>query len=120
MLFFMIIGVEFGLTKLKNTDDIANINTFANSLISSINSKGIKTIAFNTINEESNTRISEEKQASKLNSIEMEIRRVDAISGVRMIFDFTEKGLSFRAEDTLISVGGLGIVNRNVCSFVIE
>lgn len=56
----------------------------------------------------------------QLNSIEMEIRRVDAISGVRMIFDFTEKGLSFRAEDTLISVGGLGIVDRNVCSFVIE
>lgn len=55
-----------------------------------------------------------------LNSIEMEIRRVDAISGVRLIFAFTEKGLMIQAEDTLITVGGLGIADRKTCPFIVE
>lgn len=55
-----------------------------------------------------------------LNSIEMEIRRVDAISGVRLIFKFTENGLSIEAEDTLITVGGLGIADRKTCPFIAE
>lgn len=55
-----------------------------------------------------------------LNALEMEVRRTDAISGVRMIFRFTERGFTFEAEDTLISVGGLGITERNTCAFTVQ
>lgn len=44
----------------------------------------------------------------------MEIRRVDGLSGGRMIVRFREKNLLLEAEDTLISVGGLGISPRQV------
>lgn len=50
-------------------------------------------------------------------ALEMEIRRTDAISGVRMIFRFDGDKLTFEAEDTLISVGGLGITDRKTCVF---
>lgn len=52
-----------------------------------------------------------------LNTLELEIRRVDAISGVRMIFRFDGDRLTFDAEDTLITVGGLGITQRKTCVF---
>lgn len=47
-----------------------------------------------------------------LNTLEMEIRRMDGLSGGRMIVRFQEENLLLEAEDTLISVGGLGISPR--------
>lgn len=49
-----------------------------------------------------------------IDTLEMEIRRVDGLSGGRMIVRFREKNLLLEAEDTLISVGGLGISPRQV------
>lgn len=42
----------------------------------------------------------------------MEIRRMDGLSGGRMIVRFQKENLLLEAEDTLISVGGLGISPR--------
>lgn len=69
----MNIGIEFGLTKIKNSsiEDIANINAFGNSLANSINSLGIKTIIFKITNEK-NSEIAEQTQLFKLNSIYMD------------------------------------------------
>lgn len=53
-----------------------------------------------------------------LNVIEMEVRRTDAISGVRLLFRFMEDEMTVEAEDTLITVGGLGIAPRQTCTFV--
>lgn len=47
-----------------------------------------------------------------LNTLEMEIRRMDGLSGGRMIVRFQKENLLLEAEDTLISVGGLGISPR--------
>lgn len=49
--------------------------------------------------------------------LEMEIRRLDAMSGVRLILNFEDDRLWFEAEDTLISQGGLGIVPRQTAVF---
>lgn len=46
--------------------------------------------------------------------LELEVRRVDVLSGVRLIFRFREDGLLIDAEDTLVSAGGLGILPRKV------
>lgn len=45
-------------------------------------------------------------------TLEMEIRRMDGLSGGRMIVRFQKENLLLEAEDTLISVGGLGISPR--------
>ena len=42
----------------------------------------------------------------------MEIRRMDGLSGGCMIVRFQKENLLLEAEDTLISVGGLGISPR--------
>lgn len=47
-----------------------------------------------------------------VNTLEMELRRMDGLSGGRMIVRFQEEKLLLEAEDTLISVGGLGISPR--------
>ena len=47
-----------------------------------------------------------------VNTLEMEIRRMDGLSGGRMIVRFQKGNLLLEAEDTLISVGGLGISPR--------
>ena len=47
-----------------------------------------------------------------VNTLEMEIRRMDGLSGGRMIVRFQKENLLLEAEDTLISVGGLGISPR--------
>ncbi len=47
-----------------------------------------------------------------IDTLEMEIRRVDGLSGGRMIVRFRDDTLLLEAEDTLISVGGLGISPR--------
>ncbi len=49
--------------------------------------------------------------------LEMEIRRLDAMSGARLILNFEEDRLWFEAEDSLISEGGLGIVPRPTAVF---
>ena len=49
--------------------------------------------------------------------LEMEIRRLDAMSGVRLILNFEGDRLWFEAEDTLISQGGFGIVPRQTAVF---
>ena len=48
----------------------------------------------------------------RVNTLEMELRRMDGLSGGRMIVRFQEEKLLLEAEDTLISVGGLGISPR--------
>lgn len=50
-------------------------------------------------------------------ALEMEIRRLDAISGGRIIFRFTEQGLTLDADDTLVSASGLGIRKRQTVPF---
>ena len=47
-----------------------------------------------------------------VNTLEMELRRMDGLSGGRMILRFQKEHLLLEAEDTLISVGGLGISPR--------
>ena len=47
-----------------------------------------------------------------VNTLEMELRRMDGLSGGRMIVRFQKENLLLEAEDTLISVGGLGISPR--------
>lgn len=50
-------------------------------------------------------------------TLEMEIRRLDAVSGGRIIFRFTEQGLTLDADDTLITASGLGILRRQTVLF---
>lgn len=49
--------------------------------------------------------------------LELEIRRIDAVSGARIIFRFTDNGLTLEADDTLVSVGGLGIWSKQIAPF---
>ena len=49
--------------------------------------------------------------------LELEIRRIDAVSGARIIFRFTDNGLTLEADDTLVSVGGLGIWPKQTAPF---
>ena len=49
--------------------------------------------------------------------LELEIRRIDAVSGARIIFRFTDNGLTLEADDTLVSVGGLGIWPKHIAPF---
>ncbi|MBQ0059767.1 MAG: serine hydrolase [Lachnospiraceae bacterium] len=53
-----------------------------------------------------------------LRKLEMEIRRMDAMSGVRLILKFEEDRLNFEADDTLMTDGGLGMVDRPLVEFV--
>lgn len=52
-----------------------------------------------------------------INALEMEIRRLDAISGGRLIFRFGEAGLTLDVDDTLITASGLGIAQRHTEPF---
>lgn len=55
-----------------------------------------------------------------IHSLELEVRRMDALSGVRLIFRFQGDKLIIEADDTLISVGGLGIFEREIPAFFQE
>lgn len=52
-----------------------------------------------------------------LYALEMEIRRVDAISGVRLIFRFQENQLTIEADETLMTFGGLGMNEKHLVPF---
>ena len=52
-----------------------------------------------------------------LRKLEMEIRRMDAMSGVRLIFKFAEDRMEIEADETLMTDGGLGMTARQLTSF---
>lgn len=52
-----------------------------------------------------------------LTALELEIRRIDAISGVRLIFRFEGERLHIEADETLISVGGPGMNQKHLVPF---
>lgn len=52
-----------------------------------------------------------------LTKLEAEIRRLDAMSGVRLIFCFEDDLLRMEADDTLMTDGGLGMVFRPLTYF---
>lgn len=52
-----------------------------------------------------------------LNKLELEIRRMDAMSGVRLILKFEDNKLTFEADETLMTDGGLGMTSRQLTSF---
>lgn len=67
----MNIGIEYGLTKLTNSSnaDIANINALGDALVKNLNSNGLKTTVFNKVTEETNSKLTEEKLLSSINSL---------------------------------------------------
>lgn len=71
----MNIGIEFGLTKIKNSsvEDVTKINNICNAIVDSIKSKGIKTTVFKIVANETVIKRAEEKQVAKLNSIDMDL-----------------------------------------------
>lgn len=71
----MNIGIEFGITKIKNSnlEDVLKINDICNAIVDSINSKGVKTTAFRVVSDETILKRGEEKQVSKLNSVDMDL-----------------------------------------------
>lgn len=54
---------------------------------------------------------------SKL-ALEMEVRRVEGISGVKLIFRFEDDQLTIEADETLVTLGGLGMTEKHVVPFV--
>lgn len=52
-----------------------------------------------------------------LHALEIEIRRIDAISGVRLIFRLDGNMLRIEADETLITFGGLGMNEKNLAEF---
>ncbi|MCQ2492016.1 MAG: beta-lactamase family protein [Lachnospiraceae bacterium] len=53
-----------------------------------------------------------------LNALEMEIRPLIALSGVRIIFRLDGDMLHLEADDTLITVGGLGMYEKTLVDFI--
>lgn len=53
-----------------------------------------------------------------LNKLELEIRRMDALSGVRLILKFEDSRLTFEADETLMTDGGLGMTQRRLTTFL--
>ena len=54
------------------------------------------------------------------NVLEMEIRRMDAGSGVRLLFRFKGKNLQLEADETLITDGGLGVLPKRLAPFSLK
>ena len=52
-----------------------------------------------------------------LRCLEVELRRLDALSGVRLLLRFEEDKLSFEADETLMTDGGLGMTVRPLAEF---
>ncbi|MGN0314171.1 MAG: serine hydrolase domain-containing protein [Fusicatenibacter sp.] len=52
--------------------------------------------------------------------LEMEVRRLDALSGSRIIFRFTANGLVITSDDTLVTAGGLGLFPKKTVPFRLE
>lgn len=53
-----------------------------------------------------------------LRRLEAEIRRRDAISGVRLLFTFRDDQLSIEADETLMTDSGLGMTDRRLPVFI--
>lgn len=53
-----------------------------------------------------------------LRRLELEVRNMTAISGVRLIMDFSGTRLLLEADETLMSDGGLGMTDRNPAPFI--
>lgn len=49
--------------------------------------------------------------------LEIEIRRLDALSGVRLILSFGEDGFGIEADETLMTAEGLGMTERTLAGF---
>ena len=52
--------------------------------------------------------------------LEMEIRRTDALSGVRLIMSFDGEVLRIQADDTLMTESGLGMIKRRIPEFYLD
>lgn len=52
-----------------------------------------------------------------LHKLELEIRRMDAMSGVRLILHFADDKLTFEADETLMTDGGLGMTDKRLATF---
>ncbi len=52
-----------------------------------------------------------------LRRLELEIRRMDAMSGVRLILNFEGERLTFEADETLMTDGGLGMMEKHLVPF---
>lgn len=52
-----------------------------------------------------------------LHALEMEIRRMDTMSGADFIFRFQGDRVCMEVDETLMTDGGLGMVEKEVCSF---
>lgn len=52
-----------------------------------------------------------------LTKLELEIRRMDAMSGVRLILKFEDDKLTFEADETLMTDGGLGMTAKRLTTF---
>lgn len=50
-------------------------------------------------------------------SLEMEIRRLDAVSGCKIIFRFADRQVKLEVDDTVIAPGGLGMFRKNLVPF---
>ena len=52
-----------------------------------------------------------------LHALELEVRRMDAMSGAAFIFRFEGDRIHMEVDETLMTDGGLGMVEKQVCSF---
>lgn len=52
-----------------------------------------------------------------LHALEMEVRRMDAMSGAAIIFRFEGDRIRLEEDDTLMTDGGLGMVEKELCAF---
>ena len=52
-----------------------------------------------------------------LHALELEARRMDAMSGAAFIFRFEGDWVHMEVDETLMTDGGLGMVEKQVCSF---
>ncbi len=55
-----------------------------------------------------------------LHALEMEVRRMDSMSGADFIFRFEEDRVHLEVDETLMTDGGLGMVEKQVCSFIFK
>ena len=69
------------------------------------------------ISEIDGTRYAATARWRALRRLELEVRSLSAISGVRMILTFDQDKMTIETDETLMTDGGLGMVDRKVCAF---
>lgn len=74
----MNVGIEFGLTKLINTnnDDVLKINNLGYALIRALNNKGVKTVSFN------NSTIPDVKLAKEILMVNVNATELDLLLSI--------------------------------------